>query len=92
MDTFEKFDVDPLTLTKYDFRNDLIGEDIKDCDYEFYKEICAKFNIKSLGQYHNLYLTYDVLLLADVFENFRETCFQYYKLDPAYFYSSPGLA
>ena len=92
MDSFEKFDVDPLSLTKYDFRNDLTGEDINDCDYEFYKEICAKFNIKSSGEYHDLYLKSDVLLLADVFENFRETCFQYYKLDPAHFYSSPGLA
>ena len=92
MDSFEKFDVDPLSLTKFDFRNDLTGEDINDCDYEFYKEICVKFNIKSLGEYHDLYLKSDVLLLADVFENFRETCFQYYKLDPAHFYSSPGLA
>ena len=92
MDSFEKFDVDPLSLTKYDFRNDLTGEEISDCDYEYYKEICVKFNIKSLGEYHDLYLKSDVLLLADVFENFRETCFQYYKLDPAHFYSSPGLA
>ena len=92
MDSFEKFDVDPLSLTKYDFRNDLTGEDINDCDYEFFKEICVKFNIKSLGEYHDLYLKSDVLLLADVFENFRETCFQYYKLDPAHFYSSPGQA
>ena len=47
MDSFEKFDVDPLSLTNYDFRNDLTGEDISDCDYEFYKEICVKFNKKS---------------------------------------------
>ena len=92
MDSFEKFDVDPLSLTKYDFRNDLTEEDISDCDYEFYREICLKFNIISLGEYHDLYLKSDVLLLCDVFENFRETCFQYYKLDPAHFYSSPGLA
>ena len=70
-------------LTKSDFRNDLTGEDISDCDYEFYKEICGKFNIKTLGEYHDLYLKSDVLLLSDVFENFRETCYQYYKLDPA---------
>ena len=92
MDGNDKFDIDPFTLTKSDFRNDLTGEDISDCDYEFYKEICGKFNIKTLGEYHDLYLKSDVLLLSDVFENFRETCYQYYKLDPAHYYSAPGLA
>ena len=92
MDSYDKFDIDPLTLTKFDFRSDLTGEDISDEDFEFYKEICNKFNIKTLGEYHDLYLKSDVLLLSDVFENFRETCFQYYKLDPAHYYSAPGLS
>ena len=92
MDGYDKFDIDPFTLTKSDFRNDLTGEDISDCDYEFYKEIIGKFNIKTLGEYHDLYLKSDVFLLSDVFENFRETCYQYYKLDPAHYYSAPGLA
>ena len=92
MDGYDKFDIDPFTLTKSDFRNDLTGEDISDCDYEFYEEICKKFDIKTLGEYHDLYLKSDVLLLSDVFESFRETCFQYYKLDPAHYYSAPGLS
>ena len=92
MDGYDKFAIDPITLTKSDFRNDLTGEDISDCDYAFYKEICGKFNIKTLGEYHDLYLKSDVLPLSDVFENFRETCYQYYKLDPAHYYSAPGLA
>ena len=92
MDGYNKFDIDPFTLTKSDFRNDLTDEDISDCDYEFYKEICRKFDIKTLGEYHDLYLKSDVLLLSDVFENFRETCYQYYKLDPAHYYSAPGLS
>ena len=92
MDSYDKFDIDPLTLTKLNFRNDLTGEDIGDEDFEFYKEICNRFNIKTLGEYHDLYLKSDVLLLSDVFENFRETCFQYYKLDPAHYYSAPGLS
>ena len=92
MDGYDKFDIDPFTLTKSDFRNDLTGEDISDCDYEFYKNICNTFGIKTLGEYHDLYLKSDVLLLSDVFENFRETCFQYYELDPAHYFSAPGLS
>ena len=92
MDGYDKFDVDPLTLTKSDSRNDLTGEDIHDSDDDFYREICKRFNIEKLGEYHDLYLKSDVLLLCDVFESFRETCHQYYKLDPAHYYSAPGLA
>ena len=92
MDSCDEFDIDPLTLTKSNFRNDLTGEDIEDCDFELFEEICNKFNIKTLGEYHDLYLKSDVLLLSDVFENFRETCFQYYKLDPAHNYSASGLS
>ena len=47
---------------------------------------------KTLGCYHDTYLKTDVLLLADVFETFREMCLEHYKLDPAHFYSVPGLA
>ena len=45
-----------------------------------------------MGQYHDLYLKSDILLLADVFENFRKTCLQYYKLDPCHYFTSPGLS
>ena len=45
-----------------------------------------------MGEYHNLYLESDILLLADVFENFRKTCLQYYKLDPCHYFTSPGLS
>ena len=47
---------------------------------------------KTLGCYHDMNLKTDVLLLADVFEKFRDTCLQQYKLDPAHFYAAPGLA
>ena len=48
--------------------------------------------MKNLEDYHNLYNRVDVLLLADVFENFRDICIKNYKLDPAHYYTAPGLA
>ena len=51
-----------------------------------------RFKLKNLGEYHNLYVQSNTLLLADVFENFRNMCIEVYELDPAHFLSSPGLA
>ena len=51
-----------------------------------------EFGIHNLGDYHDLYFRTDVVLLANVFEAFRDTCLKHYKLDPAHFYASPGLA
>lgn len=48
--------------------------------------------MKTMGRYHDLYLKSDVLLLADVFENLRKTRLQYYKLDPAHYFTSLGLS
>ena len=45
-----------------------------------------------MGEYHDLYLKSDVFLSADVFENFRKTCMQHYKLDPCPYFKSPGLS
>ena len=50
------------------------------------------FEIKNLGEYHDLYIQSDTLLLADVFENFRDKCIEIYELNPAHFLSAPGLA
>src|SRR5271163_4427875 len=92
MSSFRKFDVDPNRLEPRHFRNDLTGDDISEDDFNFYHEVCNKFNIKNLGEYHDLYLKSDVLLLTDVFENFRKTCLEYYKLDPCHYISAPGLS
>ena len=68
-----------------------MGE-ISDADYTHAKRVCKDFEIKKLGEYHDLYVQSDTLLLADVFENFRNMCLKIYELDPAKFLSAPGLA
>ena len=67
-------------------------EDITDADYAHAKRVCKEFKIKDLGEYHDLYVKSDTFLLADVFENFRNMCFELFGLDPARFLSAPGLA
>ena len=66
-------------------------EDISEIDYRHATKVFNKFNIKNLGEYHDLYVQSDTILLADVFESFRNLCIKTYKLDPAYFLSLPGL-
>ena len=56
------------------------------------KRVCKDFEIKNLGEYHDFYVRSNTLLLADVFENFRNMCLEIYELDPAKFFSVPGLA
>ena len=56
------------------------------------KQVFKEIKLKHLGDYHDLYVQSDTLLLADVFKNFRNTCIKVYELDPAHFLSSPGLA
>ena len=56
------------------------------------EKIWDKFNMKNMSDYHDHYLKKDVLLLADVFEKFIDTCLKYYELDPCHYFSSPGLS
>ena len=67
-------------------------EDITGVDYRHAKRLCKIFNNKNIGDYHDLYVNSDTLLLADVFENFRNKCIEIYELDPAHFLSAPVLA
>ena len=89
-DSFEKFDETKLP-SKGELFSILNNEHIRDEDYEHAKRVWKEFKIKNMGEYHDLYLGTDVLLLADVFENFRQTCLQYFKLDPCHYFTSPGL-
>ena len=61
-------------------------------DYQHAQRVWKEFGIRDLGDYHDLYLRTDVVLLANVFEAFKDTCLRHYTLDPAHFYTSPGLA
>ena len=91
MDSFVKFNEKELP-TKDQFHSILNDQHITDDEYNHTKEVWNTFMIRTLGDYHDLYLVSDVLLLTDVFENFRKTCMQYYKLDPCHYFTSPGLS
>ena len=91
MDSFEKFNQMKLP-TKDQFYSILNDQHIADDEYDHAKKVWKTFKIKTMGEYHNLYLGSNVLLLTDVFKNFRKTCMQYYKLDPCDYFTSPGLS
>ena len=91
MDSFDRFEETELpSIDK--FYNDLNNTAISESDYQHAQEVFKSFKIKNLGEYHDLYLKTDVLQLTDVFENFRDECFKYFGLDPAHYFTSPGLA
>ena len=91
VDNWETFS--ELSLpSKEDFYSNLNMEDINDIDYRHANNVFKRFELENLGQYHDLYVQSDTLLLADVFENFRDMCIKEYELDPAHFLSLPGLA
>ena len=91
MNCFEKFDQTELP-TKEQFYSILNDQHVTNGEYDNARKVWKTFNIKTMGEYHDLFLTSDVLLLADVFKSFRKTCLQYYKLDPCHYFTSPGLS
>ena len=91
MDDWKKFNATSLP-EKEDFYSHLNMEDITDADYTHAKKVCKGFETKKLGEYHDLYVQSDTLLLADVFENFKNTYLQIFELDPVKLFSNSGLA
>ena len=91
MNCLAKFSETQLPI-KEDFYSKLNDCNITDKEYKHAQDIWEKFKIRNLGEYHDLYLKTDVLLLADVFEEFRNICLENYNLDPAWYYTSPGLS
>ena len=68
------------------------GECITDQDYHHAQTVWKGINIETIKDYHNFYNLSDVLLLADIFENFRNICMNHYTSAPAWYFSAPGLA
>ena len=90
-DSWVRFDEITIPLQR-SFLQRIKFKHIIDKDYEHVKNVWEAFEIKNLGEYHDLYVQCDTFLLADVFENFRNKCIEIYELDPAHFLSAPGLA
>ena len=91
MDSWGRFD-ETLLPDKKHFYSKLSKENITDADHRHAKRVFKSFNNKNLGNYHDLCVKSDTLLLADVFENFTDQCIKIYELGPAHFLTLPGLA
>ena len=91
MDSEEKFN-DTKIPPREAFYSKLSGRGITEKDYKHAGNVWNSFKMKTFKEYHELYNITDVLLLADVFENFRDLCLKIYGLDPVYYFTAPGLA
>ena len=91
MDNWERFDKTSLP-DRESFYSSLNMKNFNDINYSHGNNVFKQFKLKILGEYHDLYIQSDTLLLADVFENFRNMCIKVYELNPAHFLSLPGLA
>ena len=102
MNSFKRFNEDKLCARKCFYSSTKKGKTDEDGkisdghvsikDYMVCEKIWNKFEMKNMGDYHDYCLKKDVLLLADVFERFIDTCLKYYELDPCHYFSSPGLS
>ena len=91
MDSWERFDETKLpSIDK--FYSNLKLENTTDSDYRYANRVFKNFELKDMGEYFNLYVNSDTLLLSGVFENFRNKCIEIYELNPAHFLSALGLA
>ena len=87
MDSFKKF-----FDKKCEFFSSLNDECVSEKDYLHTINVWNVPKMNTMGDYHDLYLKTDILLLADVFEKFITTYLEYYRLDPCHYVSSPGLS
>ena len=90
MDSWDTFNETKLPR-KEKFYSNLYMSGVGDIEYDHARNVWRKFGIRNMGEYHDLYLKTDTILLANVFESFRNVCMENYGLDPAHFYTAPGL-
>ena len=90
MDSWDKFNRSLPSIDK--FYSNLNMSGISDGDYEHARKVWKEFGIKNMGEYHDLYLRTDVILLENLFKSFRQFCLDNYELDSSHFYTAPGLA
>ena len=91
LDSTEKFKETSLP-EKEAFFSQLVGKGISDDEWEHANRVWTEMGMKNMGEYHDAYLKADVTELADVMEEFRKVCRTNYGLDPAWYYTAPGLA
>ena len=91
MDSWDKFEEKQLPSID-EFYSKLNMSGISEKDHQHACKVWNEFGLKNMGDYHDLYLNTDVILSANVFESFRKVCLDNYGLDPAHFYTAPGLA
>ena len=91
MDSFDRFDEQELP-SQESFFNELSGSSCSETEYAHATQVWHAFGCVTMGDYHDIYLQLDVLLLADFFEKNRRTYLEFYKLDPLHYYTTPGLA
>jgi hypothetical protein len=91
VDSVNKLECTALPLREQ-FYNKLTDSHITEEEHQFAQLIWKEFGIRNLGEYADLYLKTDILLLADIFENFRTKCCEIYNLDPCHYYTVPGFS
>ena len=91
MDSWDKFEEKRLP-SKDELYSKLNMSGISEKDYQHACKVWNEFGLNNMGDYHDLYLKTDAILSANVFESFRNVCLDNYGLDPAHFYTAPGLA
>ena len=91
INSWDRFEETQLPLINA-FYSNLNMSSISEDDYQHAQKVWEEFGIRDLGDYHDLYLRTDVVLLANMYEAFRDTCLRHYSLDPAHFYTTSGQA
>ena len=91
MDSWDRFKETRLPSIKCFYSNlNMSGASDTDCEHAC--SVWREFGIRNMGEYHDLYLRTDIILLSNVFESFRRVCLENYGLDPSHFYTAPRLA